>query len=467
MARSSSEAVSTDPVHLWDRCGWLLCSGRRVSCLRLLLAGVLLGVAGCGESASTSNAPSPNAATTAIAPPRSSPQQTSDGPADLPPQPGSISDGPAVSEPSSRPPSPDALTAPVSPSSQDVVLAEQDRKFAEIQAIAAGMSNEALAEHRIRRYQSERMTLYSDIEESIAGRLPDLVDGLYKELVAYFGPPVDPAPETFRTTGYLMRSSQRFENAGLLTDSVPEFLHGRQWETAFWMNDQQQGYYRRHLFLHEATHCYMAALPIRNAPRWYHEGIAELFGTHRFRQDGTVMFRQLPDDEVEFRGHGRINTIRQDLAANGIPTLAAVRQINTNDLQRNTGYAYAWAFCLLLDQNPRYAPKFHELAKDLGKGEFREAFDRIFAEDLAELSLEWRLFAESLQAGFDVGRAAVVFEPRPKLLPSGETQTTEIRADRGWQSTGLRVTGDGQYRIRATGRFQLAETTRPWVSGPR
>ena len=48
--------------------------------------------------------------------------------------------------------------------------------------------------------------------------------------------------------------------AGLLPDNLPSFLNGRHRGQEFWLNDQDQDYYRRHLVIHEATHCYMTII---------------------------------------------------------------------------------------------------------------------------------------------------------------------------------------------------------------
>lgn len=58
-----------------------------------------------------------------------------------------------------------------------------------------------------------------------------------------------------------MKEADRFRAANMLRDDVPAFEHGRHIGLEFWMNEQEFDYYREHLLLHEATHCFLTAVP--------------------------------------------------------------------------------------------------------------------------------------------------------------------------------------------------------------
>ena len=340
-----------------------------------------------------------------------------------------------------------------------------------------------LASVGIRAYESRHLKLYTDIEPEIARTLPPLIDAAYPEWTAYFGPlPPDRQGAPFQMTGYLMRDQALFREAGLLPEDLRSFSHGRHRGAEFWMNDQEHEYYRRHLVIHEATHCFMTILqdpPNWPAP-WYMEGMAEHFGTHRVvgpsndaastgpvlvagsAEDG-IEFRLMPDQPENFAGHGRITLIQNATREGRAKTLDQVLSLRGNDYLNNESYAWSWALCLWLDRHPRYQERFRELGQHLSRRALARAFARLFGEDLPNLRMEWMVFIHSLQYGYQFEQAAMVLaDGRP--LYEGAERTARVMADRGWQSSGVHVQGGTAYELLASGRFTLADDPKPWIS---
>ncbi|HEX6987308.1 MAG TPA: hypothetical protein VF170_18160 [Planctomycetaceae bacterium] len=320
----------------------------------------------------------------------------------------------------------------------------------------------ALGRLGVRRLESRRLVLYTDIAPELAEGLPPLVDALYDDWVAYFGalPPARDGSE-FQVTGYLMADADRFAAAGLLPEDLPRFDHGRHRGRRFWMRDQEYDYFRRHLLLHEATHCFMTLLPGSDGPVWYMEGMAEHFGTHRLGEGGP-RFRVLPTSPEEFAGMGRITLVRQEAAAGRFLTLDDLFALRPEEFLETTDYAWSWAACHFFDRHPRYRDRFRALGDPRLRREFAEEFRRRFGPDAAELAVEWAAFAHTLRYGYDLERAAIEFRPGEPLSEAGAT--TAVAADRGWQSSGVRVEAGGRYAIAAEGRFTLADEPKPWVS---
>lgn len=329
-----------------------------------------------------------------------------------------------------------------------------------------------LARLGIRRYASERLVLFTDIEPEGARTLPPLVDAAYEQWVAYLGElPPDRERTAFQVTGYLMRDAKRFEDSGLVPRDLPRFLNGRHRDYEFWMYDQEHAYYRQHLLLHEATHCFTTCLPNVQMPIWYLEGIAELFATHewvegqgaRVEGKGTLETRVMPADRDSFGGLGRISLIQEAVAAGRSKSLAEVAGLRPNDYLEPEAYAWAWAATKFLDGHPRYAERFRELGGKVVIGEvpFETAFDELFGEDRAAIDAEWPVFVDDLRPGYDLERAAITFLAGQ---PVAAESTCEIRADRGWQSTEMLVERGKKYEITAKGRFILANEPQEWVS---
>ena len=127
----------------------------------------------------------------------------------------------------------------------------------------------------------------------------------------------------------------------------------------------------------------------------------------------------------------------------------------------NESYAWAWGTCVFFDQNPRTRERFHRLAKSLTNSTAWHTFEIELKPDLPDILTEWNLFAADAWEGFDFKRSAIEFrEGQPLTKP----QRTEIRSDRGWQSSGVIVEKGHHYEIIATGQFTLADKPKPWTS---
>lgn len=325
-----------------------------------------------------------------------------------------------------------------------------------------------LAAHGIHRFESKRLKLYTDIDSRIARTLPSVIDQAYDAWEAYFGRlPPNRKGTAYQITGYVMADKKRFRRAGLLPADLPPFLNGRHRGAQFWINGQSSDYYRRHLLIHEGTHCFMTTGPYVVAPLWYMEGMAELFGTHRIDADGRITFRVMPRDPAKFLNFGRIEMIQQDIRKGWMLSLDALGHIDPDEFLKNYPYAWSWALCKLLDTHPRYRKRFRRLGHDPARRRFQPEFVKLFADDLCDLNTEWELFAAGLVYGHDIERAAINFQPGRPIAASSEPSRLMLKTDRGWQSSRVLIEKGRTYRITATGRFHLAEKPKPWISEPQ
>ncbi len=322
----------------------------------------------------------------------------------------------------------------------------------------------ALAVLGIQRYESKRLRLYTDIPADVARPLPAVIDAAYDALSEYFGAlPPSRTGDEFQMTGYLMQDEKRFHEAGMIPDDLPPIEHGRHHRNQFWMREQQYDYYRRHLLIHEATHCVMMFLPENRAPVWYLEGMAELFGTHRTTADGKLQFDVMPTSPEEFAGFGRISLLPRAFIVNKGWSIAQVMEYPAEKYLNPEPYAWAWALCYFLEHHPRYAARFHELRRNQQPRAFAAAMEALLAEGGRDLTTEWVFFILNLQYGFDVPRAAITFEAGTPCI-ADKPRWMEIVANRGWQSTRCRLQAKQPYEITAVGQFTLAQQPKPWIS---
>ncbi|MSR58075.1 MAG: hypothetical protein EXS05_10415 [Planctomycetaceae bacterium] len=314
-----------------------------------------------------------------------------------------------------------------------------------------------LAKVGIHKYSSQRMALYTDLDPEIARPLPEFVDRAYEAWTEYFGPLLpDREGSDFFITGYVMVDQALFRETGLLPRELAPFPHGRNQGTRFWMNDHSTDYYRRHLIVHEGTHCFMTTIdhPFRNRP-WYMEGMAELFGTHRVDARGRLQFRVLPADREQFPGLGRIRLIHDEVTESGSREISSVIELHSNEYLSNPAYAWSWGLCQFLDGHPRYHERFQKLGRVVTTGIPADDWETLFADDQADINEEWLLFASHVCHGYDQKRAAIDFRDGEPLKGT-PSMKIKVAADRGWQSSGVRVEKGKTYQATATGRFIIA-----------
>jgi hypothetical protein len=96
--------------------------------------------------------------------------------------------------------------------------------------------------------------------------------------------------------------------------------------------------------------------------------------------------------------------------------------------------------------------------------DFNQRFLQALGDDGPRLAEEWQVFVGSLEYGMDVARGVLDFAPG-KPLPADGT-TVEVAADRGWQNSGVRLEQGASYRLRAEGRYQVADKPQIWWCEP-
>lgn len=81
-----------------------------------------------------------------------------------------------------------------------------------------------------------------------------------------------------------------------------------------------------------------------------------------------------------------------------------------------------------------------------------------------KLAENWQVFVVNAEYGYDWSRNEV--EYREAVPLSGDVATAEIRADRGWQSTGIRLEAGMNYELTASGQYQIKNDGEPWMCEP-
>ncbi len=313
----------------------------------------------------------------------------------------------------------------------------------------------------IRKIVSRHLRLYTDLPASDAvDSLPAVFDAAVPLWAKYFQ--VDPSSlRNWRMQGYLIEDRAKFAALELLPLEKPDFPNGFSNGYELWWMQQPSDYFCRHLMLHEGTHGFMYTQLGDTGPGWYMEGMAELFGTHRWH-DGELQLRVMPAHRGEVPMWGRIKLVREATQPLALPTLLQLDKYRTFSTEQ---YAWCWALCEFLDSHPRWQEKFRELPRWVAEPKFNKRFWYEFRENWSELRVEWQVYVEALDYGYDHQRMTMQHKASELVE---DVATVTVDADHGWQSTGWLLPGGSKYELEATGRFEISRDPdgTPWPCEP-
>jgi hypothetical protein len=327
------------------------------------------------------------------------------------------------------------------------------------------LDEDKAAAHGIRKVSGKILTLYTDLPtDREVDELPQVFEQAIPQWCAYFG--LDAAKAAnWKPRAFLMKDKEKFLESGLLPRDLPPFLNGYQRESELFFYEQPSAFYRRHLLLHEGTHGFMNVLLGGAGPPWFMEGTAELFGTHLW-QNGQLTLAYVPKNKEESPYWGRVKTIKDETAANRAQTLQEIFAYDTRAHLKPEPYAWCWGACSFLDRHPLTQTAFREMQRELRdtSPRFSAVFHDKIKEDWAKVVEEWQLFVLEQEYGYDVPRAAIVYRAGKPLAAGNDS--AQIAADRGWQSSGIRLEAGAVYQLTSEGRYQVGNKPKPWWCEP-
>jgi len=322
--------------------------------------------------------------------------------------------------------------------------------------------NSRAAENGIRKLSGKHLKLYTDVPlDAEIESLPAVFDAAFDEWCRVFE--VTARDTKWEITGCLMRRRETFEAAGLVPANLPKFPNGYSLQYKLWLFEQTSSYYRRHLLLHEGTHCFMATMFDDLGPPWYAEGMAELLATHRL-EGRKITLGYFPRSREEVPKLSRVEIIQRDVERGRWQSLADVVAYNREAHLHNEAYGWCWGVAAFLNGHPRYAERFGRLKRALGQVDFNARFEHAYARDWKRLEEEWEIFEANVDYGYGFARMAVEFADGQPLPAKGSD--VSVATDRGWQSSKIRLEAGKTYRLKASGRYQVVSQPRVWWCEP-
>ncbi|MFN7804361.1 MAG: hypothetical protein ACK5TO_10120 [Planctomycetaceae bacterium] len=177
---------------------------------------------------------------------------------------------------------------------------------------------------------------------------------------------------------------------------------------------------------HEAVHAYCVHAFGRTGPVWYAEGMAEM---GNYWQGESRAVNAKPEVIDYLRRAPRVD----------FGEIVHAEQ-KTGDSWQN--YAWRWALCHLLANNPNYSPRFRPLGVALLSGQ-KTSFDAVYGPMQDEVVFEYRQFLSQLAPGLRVDLTAWDWKSKFKALTGGTKVKARIEANRGWQPARVLV-NEGQ-----------------------
>ena len=238
-----------------------------------------------------------------------------------------------------------------------------------------------------------RLTLVTDIPmDDELKSWPGLIEQSIEQWQFYFG--VDAKRMAgLHVSALLIGDRERLTQLGLLA-GVPSFDEGYQFGNRIYFREQPTAYYRRHLFLHEATHWIMWELFGGGGSTWFMEGMADMQGTHSIK-NGVLKLGVIPSSRELVPGWGRLRLIDETLKRRVAPSMSEILAYGNDRTNHEMRYTWSWAACVFFTHHPKYGPILKEQYNE--KLDYSDSLSLEFRKRLAS---EW----DNVQ---EIGRAHV------------------------------------------------------------
>lgn len=196
---------------------------------------------------------------------------------------------------------------------------------------------------------------------------------------------------------------------------------------------------------HECVHgvCHLAFGS--TGPTWLSEGIAEL-GNYWKEGDRAI------DVPAPVIGYLQNATPKRKLLEIAIP--------GRTESGTWQDYAWRWALCHLLANNPNYSKRFVPLALALMEDKQDASFESVYGPVAREVSFEYDQFLNTLGNGYRSDLTAWPWAAKFQKLGPGEVKV-KIKAQAGWQASKVLVEEGTAYEIAADGTWRIAAAGKP------
>ena len=124
-------------------------------------------------------------------------------------------------------------------------------------------------------------------------------------------------------------------------------------------------------------------------------------------------------------------------------------------------YAWRWALCHLLANNPNYANRFVPLAIGLMEERPGVSFEGVYGPVAREVSFEYDQFLATLGNGYRSDLTAWPWQAKFQRLSDSGEAVVKIKAKAGWQASRVLVDSGEAFEVVADGTWRIAAAGQP------
>jgi len=300
------------------------------------------------------------------------------------------------------------------------------------------LSNEPKNPRLIRSAHFRFLTDVSDREAQI---ILDKLETMVRLLTMYFGR----APTGF-IDGYIVHDLSKWPE-GLLKE--PAGIAKIRARAGICFNSSLGNQRRAELYScddhgviqHECTHGFCHLAFGSTGPTWLAEGVAEL-----------GQYWKLDQLAVD-ANPGVIAYLQRATPKKSLLQIAIPGRTEAGDWQ---DYAWRWALCHLLANNPNYASRFKPLAIALMEKREGVSFASVYGPVAKQISFEYDLFLQNLANGYRADLCAWQWGEKFKPLRTQRISKIKVKAAYGWQSSGLQLEKGVSYDLKTEGQWKIS-----------
>lgn len=189
---------------------------------------------------------------------------------------------------------------------------------------------------------------------------------------------------------------------------------------------------------HEAVHAFCHLAYGGTGPTWYAEGMAELGCYWRPGDVGVNI------DPIVIR-------YLTTTPPKPLSELVRLDQVTGDSWQ---AYAWRWALCYMLVNNPNYGPRFYRLGESMMVPDSRATFQSEFANVAGEISFEYDQFVKHLGNGYQQELCSWDWKTKAIGVDSSGKKA-KVAARRGWQASGALVKAGESYEVLTDGTWSI------------
>jgi hypothetical protein len=192
---------------------------------------------------------------------------------------------------------------------------------------------------------------------------------------------------------------------------------------------------------HESVHAYCAQTFGSTGPTWYSEGMAEM-GQY-WKKDNLAVEISPPV----------INYLTKSKPKKLLEIVAPGQK--TGDSWQ--AYAWRWALCHLLANNPNYSPRFKGLGLNMMSGG-KATFESVYGDVAKEISFEYDLFVKHFGNGYRVDRCSWDWKTNPVAISGSRRLNCKVDASQGWQASKLKIHKGKTYEYVCVGEWKTSKS---------